>query len=475
MLINIYYIRDSIVRFGSLKKTIERQINRAEKEKKSIEPEMIKANKSTFYGIAIEMLNALTEAIFAFESHVYGYAQFVTTKNHLIESIEKVRESNSMQTILEAVNVVLDSFKDFNYNNFSTYEYRSDFRSAHMFNDDSTVDEFYLQLIGKTFKLKKERAVNLLDPRPRRGESIKGLKALMPETVKTYAAAVPEREGSLTKAMFDRVALGTLKGSVISNEAFDIMFLQPQITIEKQSERVMIKKERDLIRDTVKYLRPGGYLVLLLPHFRFYKDICLFLAKNFTDFQVRKFVGEAYNKTGFIFLIAKRKPKSNKEIDQKDYQLLRHLYDVDKLENIMNKDFEKVYLPEDEVEVKLFRGSILDIDEVKNIFKNSGSMEQFWKQQQVEKIHENPKNPLLPFNTGQLGLVLTSGVLDGVINEGNGYFHVVKGRVVKKTDSQRDYSLNSDGVSNEMELIETISNRVEINVILPDGTHKVLA
>ena len=477
LLINIHYMRDGVVRFTSLKKSLERQIKRLEKDKKEITPDELKAQRSNFYGIAIEMLNALTEAIFGFDSYTNKYDMFVAMKSHLMEAIKNVKEATSLQPIVDVIEVVLQAFEEFDYNSYSVYDYKSDFRYAYMHRADCTADEFYLQMIGKTFKTKEDRPIRILDPRPRMGESITGFKALMPENTITYAAAVPEREGNLTKQVFDKVALGTLKGSTISNEAFDILFLQPPITLEKQSERLLIKKEKDLIRDTIKYLRPGGYLVLLLPHFRFYKDICLILAKNYTDFQVRKFSGSNFDKTGVVFLIAKKKAKSKdgKEVNPKDYQKLRHLYNLDKVEYIINENFEEVYLPEGETEVKFFRGSVLDIDEIKNIFENSGSMNQFWKEQEVEKLSENPQNPPLPFNTGQLGLVLTSGALDGVVNEGRGHYHVVKGRVVKKTDSERDYLSNQEGVTNAMELVETTSNRVEINVILPDGTHKVLA
>jgi hypothetical protein len=476
LLINIYYIRDSIVRFGSLKKNLERQLNRAEKGESEILPEELKAQKSNFYGIAIDMLSALSEAIFAFDSVVPHYNTFISTKSQLLEAINNIKESNTLQTIVDSIDNILQAYEEFDYNEYSVYSYKSDFRYAYTQKNECTVDEFYLQMVGRTFKTDEERTIRVLDPRPRMGESIVSFKALMPENTMTYAAAVPEREGAVTKQVFDKVALGTLKGGVISNDAFDVMFLQPPITLEKQSEKLMIKKEKDLIRDTIKYVRPGGYLVLVLPHFRFYKDICLVLAKNFENFQVRRFTGSSFDKTGAIFLIAKRKVKSkdrDKEVDPKEYQLLRHLYNLDKITNMMNEAFEDVQLPKGEAEVKYFRGSILDTDEIRNIFNNSGSMAQFWRAQEVEKISENPQNPLLPFNTGQLGLVLTSGVLDGVVDEGRGYYHVVKGRVVKKTDTERDVQTNNG--SSEIELVETTSNRVEINVLLPDGTHKVLA
>ena len=97
-------------------------------------------------------------------------------------------------------------------------------------------------------------------------------------------------------------------------------------------------------------------------------------------------------------------------------------------------------------------------------------MDNFWKNQSIEKLSEAAKQPLLPFNIGQLGLVLTSGCLDGIIDEGDGHCHLIKGKVSKKSDIERNYNDNS-----EVEVQETISNRVEINVVLPNGEFKTLA
>ena len=96
-------------------------------------------------------------------------------------------------------------------------------------------------------------------------------------------------------------------------------------------------------------------------------------------------------------------------------------------------------------------------------------MTSFWKEQSAEKLFESSNRPPLPFNIGQLGLVLTSGCLDGVVDEGNGYKHIVKGRVARTTNQERTQQESTVTVE------ETVGNKVEINVLLPDGTHKVLA
>ena len=97
-------------------------------------------------------------------------------------------------------------------------------------------------------------------------------------------------------------------------------------------------------------------------------------------------------------------------------------------------------------------------------------MKDFWKKQQIDRISDRTARPLLPFSIGQLGLVLTSGCLDGVIEEPDNCSHVVKGRVIKVVDTEREINDTRD----QVEISSTTSNRVEISMFLPDGTYRCL-
>ena len=76
--------------------------------------------------------------------------------------------------------------------------------------------------------------------------------------------------------------------------------------------------------------------------------------------------------------------------------------------------------------------SILDDKEIDSIFKTSTLKEKIYESQVYKPIYKEEKQPLLPLNLGQLGLVLTSGCLDGIVDEGNGFAHIIKGRVEKR-------------------------------------------
>jgi hypothetical protein len=190
------------------------------------------------------------------------------------------------------------------------------------------------------------------------------------------------------------------------------------------------------------------------------------LAKQLTNVSIVKGIGNDENK-GLIYIIGQKCKALG--IDEEIYESLRKCYNYNNVKYIHELEIKNMTLPSTTSQIELFKGSVLDTDELLNIVQTSGCLDAFFTKQKVDKIHENTVRPLLPFNVGQIGLVLTSGCLDGIIDEGDGHYHLVKGRVSKKKDTERNVS---DGVVEETEVI---SNRVEINVILPSGEFKTLA
>jgi hypothetical protein len=85
---------------------------------------------------------------------------------------------------------------------------------------------------------------------------------------------------------------------------------------------------------------------------------------------------------------------------------------------------------------------------------------------QTDPLVVKDQAPLLPFNIGQVGLVLTSGCLDGVIEEMEGINHVIKGMTTKVITTNRE-----DLDDNKMRCTETINNQVKINIFTADGKY----
>lgn len=477
MLIPIYYAKDAQVRLRTLLNDIEKEKKRAEATEIEIKPETLKTFKNKYFSLTSDLMNALREILTVFKQHsdTFNWIRRAQDIAMQIELGNRDLKEADMDDLEQIVSRVLSGFGEEDLpllNNRYYYESRFvEMYAQYVYNTD--FDQQVLRNMVEHINTRSERRIHVLDASMRNAQNMAHFKSYGDENnIRTYALGAPEDMADhYRNSGFDRIALGTLKGSTVSNEVFDVMMLSPYITVQKASERLLEKKEKDMIKETIKYLRPGGYLILALPRFRFYKDICTIIAKGYKNVQIRKSAEFDHGK--FLYILAERKANKEemKEIDKDIYNLLRSAHSNENIKTVIDEQFEDVFLPDGELEVKMFRGSILNKDELASILNSSPCMSQFLAEQRIDVENEGKREPLLPFTTGQLGLVLTSGALDGIIDEGNGHYHVVKGRVVKDKQTSRD----EDEDSNSITFTETVANRVEITAITADGTIKRLA
>ena len=169
----------------------------------------------------------------------------------------------------------------------------------------------------------------------------------------------------------------------------------------------------------------------------------------------------------------KKAPDQVNETDPAVYELLRHLSDMKHFKELPEEIPDMYDIPFDDVELVNFRGSILTDDEALRMINSSPAMNSFWKEETPQDIGDT-QHPLLPFTIGQLGLVLTSGVLDGVIDEGDGHYHVVRGRIRKHRSAPEESERTTVRGNSVIESKVTVSNSIELNVIGADGTFKKL-
>lgn len=319
--------------------------------------------------------------------------------------------------------------------------------------------------------VKKKQYMNILEISCKQGLLAQRVVNMLGSTTNVYGVDSYKEVGRNQRVFYKRCIYGSLKGALISRDSFDIIFCLPRITIRQElQDNVYVKNEREVLFRSFEHLRPEGTLVYAIPYFRFYREICDHLAKYYTDFQI--FTTEEDIQNSLVIIVCKKLKEPLAAPNRDIYNKLRRLPRHHSKEDILySPTLSQIILPDTAIEIKRFRGSELNEEELADLYKVSHSTHSFWKDQAVEKLGETKARPLLPFNVGQLGLILTSGCLDGVIDEQNGFYHAVKGRVVKRTD----VSENSEKDSRQIQLISTTGNRVEINVFLPDGTYKCLA
>lgn len=446
MLFCKYILKDRILK-------IER-INKSFKETNTdIEVEIQKV-LSNIYDIRL----ALEECVFASENS-FIYSSLLYNITVINKELISLNNSNGKR-LKEILNYILDLYKDFDYQK----------------EDSLTMD--YYNLISKNYELlnstltpikkhieKNNRPLNLLETDCLKGYSFTYLKN---NNLSCYGTEETDYI-SIAKKDAVKVVKGKLKGSRISNNAFDYLIAKCPISCtlkENMSFSIINKCEKEYLMNVNKYLRPGGIILIAIPYFRLYKDIAELIAKNYNNIHVYIAEKDLWETKRFVYIYAQK--NYSKSFDNIGYEKIRKAFNPDNLEEFDYNLTLDYILPSKTKEIDLFKGSVLDMEELYYLVDNSDALEEVFEMQHVEKIGESSTKPLLPFNIGQIGLVLTSGCLDGIIDEGNGHYHLVKGQVSKKSDIETNVS------DKTIEETEIISNRVEINILLPNGEFKTL-
>lgn len=389
-------------------------------------------------------------------------------RDHLLTAIEDLQQQRlSLQTIedetqlarlAEAMSAQLHRIPDGLPGRGGARDFDRHYESVESYK----LDEITMQRCAEAIQ-PVDRELNVLDSWCQNHNNLQGFKRAHPNA-KAYAAETREDRAADVRQSADKVAVGDITG--ITNNAFDVLILQPQVALEVERFGSFAKRgERTRARTHLRFLRLGGYLIFVVPYFKLYQDLRNDLAKSLEDVQIRK--GLDYEQTGNVIILGRKKKGS--QLDRDTKLSLEDALEQGSIPNIIVTPFETVELPEQPMSIELFKGSVLDEAELQRLFERSPAMKSFWNDQKAKELHEQVGKPPLPFNEGRIGLVLASGFLDGIIDEQNGHSHIVKGRVIRRQEE------DSEVRGNEVHVTQTESNRVEINMLLPDGQHKTLA
>ena len=135
-------------------------------------------------------------------------------------------------------------------------------------------------------------------------------------------------------------------------------------------------------------------------------------------------VDSEFSPYSFAFLFGNRLEKRNVNIFTLMDIMDKIISIIVKKENYEFKPYKTISV---EPEYLTFRSVYISEDEINDILDNSNKALSKFKSTVIDslllKSDEEVRRPLLPFNPGQLGLVLVSGYVDGLIDEGNGFYH----------------------------------------------------
>lgn len=448
MLFPMYILKDRIIKLETLNKNLKTKLDNPVQERAKI------------YSFIYDMKLALEELKVAFNDEEYQI--YIDLLSRKMQEVKTAEEFVSFNNILSNITGAL---KNINFEkDFGHYDFVSSYRD---YNSDKEISIDFVRSLASNINTNNVK-YNVFDTSCGFGEL---LKVFTNPNAMKYGLEQDNYKAQKAKEVTTKVIKGEIRGSRIKNEAFDILIATCPIKKDLRDNMMagtIVKSEKQFLQNTIKYAKPEGIILIALPYYRMHKDICTMLAKQLDNAIVVRGMGNQNEKLKMVYILG-TKSNNLKDLDEEFYNKLRSCYDYNKVPTIFNTTMPTYSIKGRYVEIDLFKGSVLDMDELFSIAETSGCMDNFFNAQKVDKINENTKQPLLPFNVGQIGLVLTSGCLDGIIDEGDGHYHLVKGRVSKKTETERNID---NGIVEETEVV---SNRVEINVILPNGDFKTLA
>lgn len=442
--------------------TIENTLNLLDKYSNNInEKSDIKKVKNRILN-DFNLLDLMSKELFKMVSNFNGKASFseIKTMEKYIEVCTKnVRYAENINQIIEVLKGMND-FKDLCWD-FTVRDARTIIddliKGSRTLHDNLTVTD--CNKIIDNININRE--FSIFSPRAFDGNTLFKIYNSSDKKAITYGLEKNSEYHTNAKNIVNRMIKGELQGSTISNQVFDILQMTAPVSwvaTFNQMGNLAEKSEKVMFRNTIKYLRPNGIFIYTMPITRITKDMAILFSKALKN--VRILNKEQDNL--YVHIIGNKDVQSDSREDV--YKLLMNV-------NVTKQDLLdiKYDLPSGGVkQPEYFRGSILDEEELLNLVESSGLKKSFWKAQEIED-KTNTSRPLLPFNMGQVGLVLTSGCLDGTVEEYIGQCHAIKGMVTKIRNVEDNVE------ENEETFIETISNKVQINLVTPDGQFIELA
>lgn len=307
------------------------------------------------------------------------------------------------------------------------------------------------------------REINFFYPECCDGENFLSFKQIL-DPINLYGIDIDDYLANDVKRYTKNLAKGSLKGSRISNKAFDVLFLVPRITLQKptvtESRLMPENNEKYLLKNTLRYLRDDGVFIYTVPFFRMTTDMWLYVAKHLSDVSIIRHDDQQHK----ITIIGYKKDNLTSYSDVFNYFKNLTYEEMDTYLSYVNQ----YTIPGKAIEIEYFRGSILDMNELELLVKNDGLYDDFFNSESKNVFQDNNR-PLIPFNLGQIGLILTSGQLDGVVEEVNDIKHVIKGMIIKN-----EFEYEKDSKEGVHTSVKTICNIVQINVLDANGNLKTL-
>ena len=252
-------------------------------------------------------------------------------------------------------------------------------------------------------------------------------------------------------------------------ESFSLLFLNPPYDHEI-SENRNARMERLFLEHTYRWLKPTGVLVLVIPGNRLC-DCAEILAVHFRDKAIfRLSEPEAVRYNQIVVLGARRTRKEREQLKDWDVEraktkllaLSRDYCNLPVLPDVADRQFA---VPPSKPAQLVHRGLPLDL--LEDLLPGSAAYKQAGRILFAPEVRATGR-PLTPLHGGHVGLLTTSGLLNGVFGEGPD-LHVARWESVKITDRFEETGDDNATIIRERERFTQC-----LTLVYADGTTAML-
>jgi hypothetical protein len=301
---------------------------------------------------------------------------------------------------------------------------------------------------------------NLLDPCCGCGLALRALA--QGNNCYTYGIELDRHRAEEAQGRLHRVGFGSYFHSRVSHEAFHAMLLNPPYLWTLTEGGNNTRSEKRFLVDSLYHLMYDGLLIYIIPYYRLTADICRVLCDNFEDVTVWRFIGAEFKRFKQVAIMGVRcKRRDGSDMAK---ELASRVLEPDMLPELSELPDNRYPLPATAKKVELFKGAEFNVAELAEQLKRSTSFSRLFEK---NKLDSDTKQPLLPLNVGQVGLIGGSGLINGLVECDTP--HIIKGRVAKENRIRKEDNYNNRGDITSTTIYETRSNKMIFNLLTPQG------
>lgn len=212
----------------------------------------------------------------------------------------------------------------------------------------------------------------------------------------------------------------------VPHHAFQVLYLNPPYSPEEGEARRM---EYRFLRDTTKWLQPGGLLLYIIPQYRVDARMARFLATAYIDLRAFRFPDPEYNDFRQVVILGTAK----QELLFDEQAALLLLQSCRGELPVLPVELDTPYaLPLPEPVKFYFRGNQIDPDEALAEALRAGAWHSSEWRGWLEPGDElGAVQPLMPLKKGHLAMLIAAGLLQNLVLEGEDETLLIKGRTYK--------------------------------------------